>query len=216
MTSETTEWLSNKAKRTSAILLVINKITAWNKGTRTSKKGLEDENSQTGSYLLLDWNSVKMISPQLEISSISWISTRERASNQVCWQTKSLRIGDTWSPSTTCWRLETVHSRLGKTCCTWIREYSLMFSKKLTYLADRCGTTVISNKVCCWWLLSWHDFSPCIQWSTLSLTLEYLVPYPHTEWWPGFWVAHQSHQYTNLHTISRLITELCPLSYHKT
>jgi hypothetical protein len=43
-TSETTERLSNKARRPSALLLVINKITAWNKGARTFKKGLEDEN----------------------------------------------------------------------------------------------------------------------------------------------------------------------------
>jgi hypothetical protein len=43
-TLETTERLSNKARRPSALLLVINKITAWIKGARTSKKGLEDEN----------------------------------------------------------------------------------------------------------------------------------------------------------------------------
>jgi hypothetical protein len=43
-TSETTERLSNKVRRPSALLVVINKITAWNKGARTSKKGLEDEN----------------------------------------------------------------------------------------------------------------------------------------------------------------------------
>jgi hypothetical protein len=47
-TLETTERLSNEARRYYALLLVINKITnkitAWNKGARTSKKGLEDKN----------------------------------------------------------------------------------------------------------------------------------------------------------------------------
>ena len=41
---ETTERLSNEERRYYALLLVINKITAWNKGARTSKKGLEDKN----------------------------------------------------------------------------------------------------------------------------------------------------------------------------
>jgi hypothetical protein len=44
MTSETTERLSNEARKPSALLLVINKITAWNEGARIFKKGLEDEN----------------------------------------------------------------------------------------------------------------------------------------------------------------------------
>jgi hypothetical protein len=43
-TSETTERLSNKARKPPALLLVINKITVWNEGARTFKKGLEDEN----------------------------------------------------------------------------------------------------------------------------------------------------------------------------
>jgi hypothetical protein len=43
-TLEPTERLSNEARKPPALLLVINKITAWNKGTRIFKKGLEDEN----------------------------------------------------------------------------------------------------------------------------------------------------------------------------
>jgi hypothetical protein len=44
MTLETTERLSNEVRIPSAIFVVINKIAAWNKGARTSKKGLEDKN----------------------------------------------------------------------------------------------------------------------------------------------------------------------------
>jgi hypothetical protein len=43
-TSETTEKLSNEARKPPALKLVVNKITIWNKGARTFKKGLEDEN----------------------------------------------------------------------------------------------------------------------------------------------------------------------------
>jgi hypothetical protein len=43
-TLETREKLSNEARKPPALLLVINKITVWNKGARTFKKGLEDEN----------------------------------------------------------------------------------------------------------------------------------------------------------------------------
>jgi hypothetical protein len=43
-TLETTEKLSRQARRPPALLLVINKITVWNKGARTFRKGLEDEN----------------------------------------------------------------------------------------------------------------------------------------------------------------------------
>jgi hypothetical protein len=44
--------------------------------------------------------------------------------------------------------------RLGETYCTWKREYSWIFSKKLTYLPGRCGTTFISRQV----LLLMADF----------------------------------------------------------
>jgi hypothetical protein len=43
-TLETTENLSCEARKPPALLLVINKITVWNKGARTFKKVLEDEN----------------------------------------------------------------------------------------------------------------------------------------------------------------------------
>jgi hypothetical protein len=44
ITLETTERLSNKARRPSALLLVENKITGWIKEARTSMEGLEDNN----------------------------------------------------------------------------------------------------------------------------------------------------------------------------
>ena len=52
---------------------------------------------------------------------------------------------------------------------------------------------LFQDKFCCWRLPSWHDLSPCIQWSTLSW-LGYPVSYTHTGRWPGFCVAHQVHQ----------------------